>query len=136
MQAERAIANVNDLLGHHVGDEALKSVAVRLQDVLRLSDTTARLGGDEFALILPGIHIPVDIDSIMPKILAVVKEPICIDGVDVVVKASCGISVFPDHSEKYSALCRYADMAMYRAKEQHDAYIIFDESMKEQKPQE
>ena len=127
---------VNDLLGHHVGDEALKSVALRLQDVLRLSDTTARLGGDEFALILPGIHVPDDIDSIMPKILAVVKEPICINGVDVVVKASCGVSVFPDHSEKYSALCRYADMAMYRAKEQHDAYIVFDESMKEQKPQE
>jgi diguanylate cyclase (GGDEF)-like protein len=124
---------INDLLGHHIGDEALKAVATRLQHVLRLSDTTARLGGDEFALILPGIHFPVDIESIMPKVLAVVKEPICINGVDVVVKASCGVSIFPDHSEQYSALCRYADMAMYRAKEQHDAYIIFDESMKEQR---
>ncbi len=124
---------INDLLGHHMGDEALKAVATRLQQILRLSDTTARLGGDEFALILPGINVPVDIDAIMPKVLAAIKEPICIHGVDVVVKASCGISIFPDHSEEYSALCRYADMAMYHAKEKHDAYLIFDESMKAQK---
>lgn len=123
---------VNDLLGHLVGDEALKAVAIRLRQVLRLSDTTARLGGDEFALILPGIHVPVDIESIMPKILAIVKEPIAINGVDVVVRASCGVSIFPDHSEQYSALCKYADIAMYQAKEQHDAYIVFDESMKNQ----
>jgi len=124
---------INDLLGHHMGDEALKAVATRLQKILRLSDTTARLGGDEFALILPGINVPVDIDAIMPKVLAAIKEPICINGVDVVVKASCGVSIFPDHSEEYSALCRYADMAMYHAKEKHDAYLIFDESMKAQK---
>ncbi len=124
---------INDLLGHHMGDEALKAVATRLQKILRLSDTTARLGGDEFALILPGINVPVDIDAIMPKVLAAIKEPICIHGVDVVVKASCGVSIFPDHSEEYSALCRYADMAMYHAKEKHDAYLIFDESMKAQK---
>ena len=121
---------VNDLLGHHMGDEALKVVAKRLQNILRLSDTTARLGGDEFALILPGIHVPDDIETIMPKVLAVIREPMNIKGVDVVVHASCGVSIFPDHSRDYSALCRYADMAMYNAKEQHDAYLMFDESMK------
>jgi diguanylate cyclase (GGDEF)-like protein len=124
---------INDLLGHHVGDEALKVVATRLKNVLRLSDTTARLGGDEFALILPGIHLPNDLELIMPKVLEAVKEPICVNGVDIVVKASCGVAVFPVHSEDHSALCRYADMAMYRAKEEHDTYLLFDESMKEQK---
>jgi diguanylate cyclase (GGDEF)-like protein len=124
---------INDLLGHHMGDEALKAVALRLKKILRLSDTTARLGGDEFALILPGIHVPHDIESIMPKVLESIKEPIRINGVDVVVKASCGVSVFPNHSEDHNALCRYADMAMYLAKEQHDAYLMFDESMKVQK---
>jgi diguanylate cyclase (GGDEF)-like protein len=124
---------VNDLLGHHIGDEALKAVAIRLQRVLRLSDTTARLGGDEFALILPGIHVPHDIESIMPKVLAAVKEPISINGVDVVVGASCGVSIFPDHSEDFSTLCRYADIAMYLAKEKHDAYLVYDESMKGKK---
>jgi diguanylate cyclase (GGDEF)-like protein len=121
---------INDLLGHHVGDEALKAIAVRLQKIVRLSDTTARLGGDEFALILPGIHVPGDIEVILPKVLAAVKEPIRINGVDVVVKASCGVSVFPNHSADHNTLCRYADLAMYRAKEKHDSYLLFDESMK------
>lgn len=122
---------INDLLGHHVGDEALRVVAQRLNNVLRLSDTTARLGGDEFALILPGMHLPNDLELIMPKVLASVREPIRINGVDVVVRASCGVAVFPVHSEDHSALCRYADMAMYRAKEQHDTYLLFDTSMTE-----
>jgi diguanylate cyclase (GGDEF)-like protein len=121
---------INDLLGHHMGDEALKAIAGRLQKIVRLSDTTARLGGDEFALILPGIHVPGDIEIILPKVLAAVKEPIRINGVDVVVKASCGVSVFPNHSPDHNTLCRYADLAMYRAKETHDAYLLFDESMK------
>jgi diguanylate cyclase (GGDEF)-like protein len=125
---------INDLLGHHMGDEALMAVAQRLQKILRLSDTTARLGGDEFALILPGIHIPVDIDMIMPKVLATIKEPISVNGVDIVVKASCGVAIFPEHSKDHSALCRYADMAMYQAKEHHDAYLVFNESMKVKKP--
>jgi diguanylate cyclase (GGDEF)-like protein len=124
---------INDLMGHHVGDEALKVVAQRLKEVLRLSDTTARLGGDEFALILPGIHLKNDLELIMPKVLETVKQPICVNGVDIVVKASCGVSVFPIHSDDHSTLCRYADMAMYRAKEEHDTYLLFDESMKEQR---
>jgi len=124
---------INDLLGHHMGDEALKAVALRLQQILRVSDTTARLGGDEFALILPGIHVPDDIEIIMPKVLSAIKEPIHINGVNVVVRASCGVAIFPNHSEDHSALCRYADIAMYHAKKQHDAYLVFEESMKGQK---
>lgn len=124
---------INDLLGHHMGDEALKAVASRLSTILRLADTTARLGGDEFALILPGIRLPYDIDSIMPKVLAAIKEPITVNGVDMVVKASCGIAVFPVHSEDHSTLCRFADIAMYRAKDVQDTYVIYDESMKTDK---
>lgn len=124
---------INDLLGHHMGDEALKNVAQRLQRILRLSDTTARLGGDEFALILPGIHVPHDIEFIMPKVLDVIKEPITINGVDMVVRASCGVAIFPNHSEDHNTLCRYADTAMYHAKEKHDAYILFEEGMMGQK---
>ena len=122
---------INDLLGHHMGDEALKAVANRLNKLLRLADTTARLGGDEFALILSGIRLPYDIDTIMPKVLAEIKEPINVNGINMVVRASCGVAVYPVHSEDHSALCRYADMAMYRAKEKKDTYLIYDESMKE-----
>lgn len=120
---------VNDIYGHHMGDEALKVIASRLKSMLRLSDTTARLGGDEFALILPGIHVPGDIEVIMPKVLSAIKEPIFVDDVEVVVYGSCGVAIYPDHSEDYSVLCRYADVAMYQAKEQQDAYQVFDKAM-------
>jgi diguanylate cyclase (GGDEF)-like protein len=120
---------VNDIHGHQIGDEALKVIAKRLKAILRLSDTSARLGGDEFALILPGIRVPGDIEVVMPKILKAIKEPIFVDELEVVVYASCGVSVYPDHSEDHSALCRYADVAMYQAKEKQDAYRIFDQAM-------
>ena len=120
---------VNDNHGHHMGDAALKAVAGRLQNVLRLSDTTARLGGDEFGLILPGIHVPDDIDAIMPKILDAIREPIDVNGVKISVRGSCGVAIFPNHSEDYDDLCRYADAAMYQAKEITDAYLVYEETM-------
>jgi len=120
---------INDELGHHMGDEALKAVAKRLRKVLRLSDTTARLGGDEFGLILPGIHVPQDIEIIMPKILAAIREPIRVGEVEFSVRGSCGVAIYPNHSQDYDALCRYADAAMYRAKEQSDSYRVFQDGM-------
>ncbi len=123
---------VNDNHGHHMGDEALKAVADRLQRVLRLSDTTARLGGDEFGLILPGIHVPEDIETIMPKILDAIREPIEVGGVEISVRGSCGVAIFPNHSEDCDDLCRYADTAMYRAKEISDAYMVYEDTMKGQ----
>jgi len=120
---------VNDLLGHHIGDEALRAIAKRLQHVLRLSDTTARLGGDEFALILPGIHVPTDIEIILPKVLDAIREPIRIENLDVVVRASCGVAIYPDHSADHEALCRYADKAMYHAKTQTDSYLVYHHDM-------
>lgn len=120
---------INDIHGHHMGDEALKVITSRLEGVLRLSDTTARLGGDEFGLILPGIHVPTDIESIMPKVLAAIREPILINDVEVVVYGSCGVSIYPTHSEDFNTLCQYADTAMYRAKKKQDNYIVYDEAM-------
>ncbi|MEM9254315.1 MAG: GGDEF domain-containing protein [Pseudomonadota bacterium] len=120
---------INDEHGHHVGDETLKAIAQRLTGILRLSDTTARLGGDEFALILPGIRVPEDIDAIMPKILQAIREPIQVENQELVVRGSCGVSIFPLHSQDYDELCRYADTAMYRAKEQRDAYRVFEKTM-------
>ena len=120
---------INDEHGHHMGDEALKAVATRLRRVLRLSDTAARLGGDEFGLILPGIHVPEDIEIIMPKILAAIREPIRVGDVEFVVRGSCGVAIYPNHSRDYDALCRFADAAMYRAKEQRDSYQVFQEGI-------
>ena len=120
---------INDEHGHHMGDEALKVVAKRLRQVLRLSDTAARLGGDEFGLILPGIHVPEDIEVIMPKILAAIREPIRVGDEEIVVRGSCGVAIYPNHSRDYDALCRFADAAMYRAKERSDSYQVFQEGL-------
>lgn len=119
---------INDLHGHHVGDEVLKIITRRVQDSLRVSDTTARLGGDEFGLILPGIKVPTDIESIMPKVLAAIKEPVVIGDNRMVVYGSCGVAIYPDHSRDYNALCRFADTAMYRAKEASDTYEVYSGS--------
>lgn len=120
---------VNDTHGHHMGDETLRAVAERLQEVLRLSDTTARLGGDEFGLILPGIRVPDDIETIMPKVMDAICKPIKTDGVEISIRASCGLAIFPEHSTNYDELCRHADTAMYCAKEQQNAYLIYEEKM-------
>ncbi len=120
---------VNDTHGHHTGDELLRAIAERLQETLRLSDTTARLGGDEFGLILPGIRVPDDIENIMPKILEAIRRPIYIEGQEIIVRGSCGVSVFPLHGEDYTDLCKYADTAMYRAKVNSDSYIIYENTM-------
>jgi diguanylate cyclase (GGDEF)-like protein len=116
---------VNDQYGHHAGDELLKVISHRLKTILRSLDTVARIGGDEFALILPGIHVPADIDLVMSKVLATIREPITIDEHEVVVCGSAGISVFPDHSKITDTLCKQADKAMYKAKEQHDTYVYY-----------
>lgn len=120
---------VNDTHGHHTGDELLRAIAERLQETLRLSDTTARLGGDEFGLILPGIRVPDDIENIMPKILEAIRRPIYIEGREIIVRGSCGVSVFPLHGDDYTDLCKYADTAMYRAKVNSDSYIIYENTM-------
>ncbi len=120
---------VNDQYGHHVGDELLKVISERLLGVLRSSDTVARLGGDEFSLILPGLNVPEDINMVVGKVLASIREPIVIEGHDIVVHGSAGISVFPDFSKDTNTLCKQADAAMYKAKEQHDTYVYYEEGM-------
>lgn len=116
---------VNDQYGHHVGDELLKIISQRLETLLRTSDTVARLGGDEFSLILPGINVPADINMVVSKVLATIREPIHIEGHEITVYGSAGISVYPDHSEDTNTLCKQADEAMYRAKKQHDTYVYY-----------
>jgi diguanylate cyclase (GGDEF)-like protein/PAS domain S-box-containing protein len=108
---------VNDTMGHAIGDTLLKIVAERLQDTVRHEDTVARLGGDEFTVILEDITLFEDAGFIAEKILAAIAEPTRIEGREVITQTSIGISVFPDDSEDIEELTRQADAAMYRAKE-------------------
>ncbi len=108
---------VNDSLGHSTGDELLKSMADRLRALLREGDTVARLGGDEFVLILNDQSNEEVIFRALQRITAKVAEPIEIEGKELVVTCSAGISLYPQDGPDVDTLLKNADAAMYRAKD-------------------
>jgi len=121
---------VNDTLGHTVGDQLLVEVARRLLECTRGGDTVARLGGDEFAVLLPDMPDAQKARTVAQKILDRLATPMLLDGHEVYVNASIGITVFPDDSEDQDTLIRNADVAMYSAKEQGRAnYLFFNAEM-------
>ena len=108
---------VNDSLGHNTGDKLLQNVAERLTETVRDGDTVARLGGDEFILILndqPGQEV---IYRAMLRIMSRIAEPIDIDGQELMVTCSAGISLYPQDGPDVETLLKNADAAMYQAKE-------------------
>ena len=116
---------VNDILGHSYGDLLLKEVAKRLQTiVLREYDTVARLGGDEFVLLLATNMEGAKI--VANKLLSVIDQSIELQGQEVIVTASIGISCFPEHTAKPKELLQYAELAMYSAKNSHTGFALFD----------
>ncbi len=108
--------NVNDSLGHAVGDNLLRAVAHRLTEQLRRSDTVARQGGDEFTIIMENIVGMEDAAIMAGKLRASLAKPVLVDGFELFVQASIGISVFPTDGTEPATLLRNADAAMYRAK--------------------
>jgi diguanylate cyclase (GGDEF)-like protein len=108
---------INDTLGHPAGDQLLKQVAHRLQEALRTGDTVGRLGGDEFAVVLSDMFAASDADVVAQKLMSALAQPFILDGREVFVNASAGITLFPTDSEDPDTLLKYADAAMYRAKE-------------------
>ena len=121
---------VNDTFGHNAGDVLLKEAALRLQVVVRGSDTIARIGGDEFNLILADLSRPEDSADIAAKIIRSFQEPFSIAGQELRITTSVGISIYPDDSTEVDALLRYADIAMYHAKENgRNKYQFYDASI-------
>ncbi|MCC5651771.1 CHASE2 domain-containing protein [Nostoc sp. XA013] len=109
---------VNDTLGHETGDRLLMTIARRLSNSLRASDTVSRLGGDEFTVILRAIPNVQIAAKVAEKILNSITKPIVLDGYAIRVSASIGISVYPYNSQDSETLIKQADAAMYRAKHQ------------------
>jgi diguanylate cyclase (GGDEF)-like protein/PAS domain S-box-containing protein len=107
---------VNDTLGHVVGDELLVDAAQRIVSCVRGSDTVARLGGDEFTVILPGLEDRPAIERLAGKIVEALAAPFVLGESTAYVSASIGISVYPDDADDLDALIRAADKAMYEAK--------------------
>lgn len=108
---------VNDTLGHHAGDLLLQEVSERLKRCVREMDTVSRLGGDEFVIVLTSIHHGSDAELVAGKVVASISQPFVIDGQEVNIGTSIGISIYPDDSEDRAALIKFADEAMYRAKQ-------------------
>lgn len=106
---------LNDTMGHQAGDRCLEVVADRLRSVIRGHDTAARVGGDEFVLVFPGAG-GVTATKLAERVLRALDAPCQINGADIGIRASLGVSVFPRDGSGTSALLRKADAAMYRAK--------------------
>lgn len=118
---------INDSLGHHVGDELLKEVAVRLKECVRSSDTVSRHGGDEFIILLPEINLPEDAIAVSEKIIKAVSMPAQIGEHVLSTSVSIGITIFTRDSEDSAhALLKKADSAMYAAKEAGRNRFVID----------
>jgi diguanylate cyclase (GGDEF)-like protein len=109
---------VNDSLGHAAGDLLLQTVAERIRTAVRGEDSVTRLGGDEFAVMCTDVRTIGDAEFVAERIIAALKRPICLEGQEVFVTTSLGISLFPADASQPEALLKNADAAMYRAKAQ------------------
>ncbi|RXE97265.1 EAL domain-containing protein [Pseudoalteromonas sp. PS5] len=124
---------VNDTMGHEAGDVLLISVAKRLNELLRKSDTLSRFGGDEFVLLLSQITHPDHAAQVADKIVKALSEPFVINGFEVFTGASIGIAILPGDAKDQKELLRLADLAMYKAKEAgRNQYHFFAQEMQQQ----
>jgi diguanylate cyclase (GGDEF)-like protein/PAS domain S-box-containing protein len=119
--------NVNDTLGHRIGDELLKQVTTSLSAALRETDLLARLGGDEFMVIVEDFDDAAVLNRVAQKLQDAIAQPFQIEEHDIYVTSSIGISIYPDDSDDPEGLLKHADVAMYRSKELgRNTYQFFD----------
>ena len=122
--------DVNDTLGHHIGDELILNVTRRLSQIMRDDDLVARLGGDEFAIIMTCASDSYSLQAIADRILTAICAPFIVSGHGINIGASIGIAVIDSCTEDARDILRYADMALYRAKnEGRNRACIYDAAM-------
>jgi len=108
---------INDTLGHEIGDRLLQQLAGRFSRAVREGDTVSRFGGDEFVILLDDVASSNDVSQVAQKVLDALVAPFTVDHHQLYITASIGISLFPNDGEESGALLKYADTAMYRAKD-------------------
>ena len=122
--------DVNDTLGHHVGDELLKSVAGRLNASVRETDTVARLGGDEFAIVQTEVNDLRGTTDLAERVIEALSKPFVIEGSRIHTGATIGLAIFPDDATNTDELLQKADLALYAGKAKgRNTYQFFDEKM-------
>jgi len=123
---------INDAIGHHIGDRLLQALAARLKQEIRESDVLSRIGGDEFVLVLPDIKEKQDALHAAVRIIDALKAPFFIEEYTLQVEASIGVTIFPRDAADETVLHKNADIAMYTAKNQGGKqYFFFDSQMHE-----
>lgn len=122
---------VNDTLGHDIGDLLLVEIAHRLRESVRETDTVARMGGDEFMFVLPGLSAPGEAAAIARKVIESINREMSVGGHTLRVTGSIGISIFPDDGDSVQTLMRRADTAMFRSKERGRNRFSFFEARRE-----
>ena len=121
---------INDSLGHHIGDKLLVETANRLSLVVRESDSVSRIGGDEFSIILNELKDPIKIDNIADSIIASLNNPFYIEGNTLFISASIGIAVYPEDGKDIATLLKSADQALYKSKNDgRNRYTFFTSKM-------
>jgi diguanylate cyclase (GGDEF)-like protein/PAS domain S-box-containing protein len=108
---------INDRHGHATGDHLIVQVANRLKQAIREEDTVARLGGDEFVMLITDLSQPLEVEPMLQRVLDDVAKPYVIDGIDMHISASIGVTLYPTDGDNPDILLRHADQAMYHAKQ-------------------
>jgi diguanylate cyclase (GGDEF)-like protein len=119
---------INDTMGHHVGDSVLRELASRLTARISEHGIVARLGGDEFGFVLPDLPDAEHVGELGRAILSELERPVGVDGLALELRASLGVSISPEHGEERSLLLRRADVAMYTAKSAGGGIEVYDPS--------
>jgi diguanylate cyclase (GGDEF)-like protein len=116
---------INDTLGHYVGDQLIREVGCRLRDSLREGDSVARLGGDEFAVLACDLDSREDAEEVARRVVTALALPFTIDGVRLDVQASVGIALAPEHGLDVTTLMQRADVALYAAKVHRGCFALY-----------
>ncbi|MDH5326511.1 MAG: EAL domain-containing protein [Gammaproteobacteria bacterium] len=120
---------INDTLGHHTGDRLLQQVSRRLVASIHDRDFVSRFGGDEFAIACPDLDQSVEVDAIAHSVMKVFSEPFWVEGREIFLTPSIGIAIFPDDTQDYDELVKFADTAVHHAKRQGGSYQFYHKAM-------
>ncbi len=125
---------VNDTLGHHIGDRLLKQISLRLAGAIRQTDTLARIGGDEFGFVLPRLQDRSDVEKIAQKVIKSLATPFMLENLSLDVQVSIGAANFPEHGKDADTLVQRADVAMYVAKQNKLGFALYSKALDQHSP--